>query len=367
MESGLNYDLEISNALREADASDTRYRLDCFVTSEVAHNEVISKYRPAPCPVERDAYLGVGPCQNFTYVGALMPSLAIVVDARVDNLVEHLMFRLVFERADDPLQYLALLFSREVPAAGRHAAVRSPAELVDAFHRLAWSADVCQQNVRWLEDEMRTRWQAPPGALRRLARIYDEFSRRQLAITSVSEACLANLDRIPTFEEVLLASSSQGFNFHFLTDRDRYAYVRDLQLRSRVVPVLGSLTAVDMVSRVNRILDAEGCRLATVYLSNMEEFLLDRYRIGDDRVTERPNPDGLMAGAHGEVYDRLVRNLAALTRTDDCGLIRFYFPGSHAGRLYGVWPWLEPSVCTLRQFLAGYSAARPRSVFETYV
>jgi hypothetical protein len=39
------------------------------------------------------AYLGVGPEQNFTYIAALRPALAFIVDIRRGNLQLHLMYK----------------------------------------------------------------------------------------------------------------------------------------------------------------------------------------------------------------------------------------------------------------------------------
>ena len=46
------------------------------------------------------AYLGVGPEQNFTYIAALQPKIAFIIDIRRQNLVEHLMYKALFELSD---------------------------------------------------------------------------------------------------------------------------------------------------------------------------------------------------------------------------------------------------------------------------
>jgi hypothetical protein len=37
-------------------------------------------------------YVGVGPYQNFTYISALDPDIAFVVDIRRKNLLHHLLY-----------------------------------------------------------------------------------------------------------------------------------------------------------------------------------------------------------------------------------------------------------------------------------
>jgi len=47
------------------------------------------------------AYIGVGPEQNFTYITALEPSIAFIVDVRRGNLDLHLMYKALFKMSAD--------------------------------------------------------------------------------------------------------------------------------------------------------------------------------------------------------------------------------------------------------------------------
>src|SRR5574339_348873 len=42
-------------------------------------------------------YLGVGPEQNFNYIAAIRPRIAFIIDIRRQNMLEHLMYKAVFE------------------------------------------------------------------------------------------------------------------------------------------------------------------------------------------------------------------------------------------------------------------------------
>jgi hypothetical protein len=58
-----------------------------------------------------DAYLGVAPDQNFTYIVALQPSIAFIVDIRRGNLPPHLMDKAIFEMSNDRADFLLAAFS----------------------------------------------------------------------------------------------------------------------------------------------------------------------------------------------------------------------------------------------------------------
>ena len=61
-------------------------------------------------------YVGVGPDQNFSYIAHLRPSLAFLVDIRRGNLLEHLLFRALFEQSRNRMEYLCLLLGKPAPA-----------------------------------------------------------------------------------------------------------------------------------------------------------------------------------------------------------------------------------------------------------
>ncbi len=60
-------------------------------------------------------YLGVGPEQNFTYIAALRPKMAFIVDVRRGNLQLHLMYKALFELSADRADFIFRLFSQKRP------------------------------------------------------------------------------------------------------------------------------------------------------------------------------------------------------------------------------------------------------------
>src|SRR5438132_3557915 len=60
-------------------------------------------------------YMGVGPEQNFTYIAALKPAMAFIVDIRHGNLDVQLMYKALFELSKDRAEFVSRLFSRKRP------------------------------------------------------------------------------------------------------------------------------------------------------------------------------------------------------------------------------------------------------------
>ena len=87
---------------------------DNFVSNELAFQYVIPELRNTVKP--GGVYVGVGPDQNFTYILALEPRIAFIVDIRRQNMVQHLMYKALLEMSADRADFLSRLFARERPA-----------------------------------------------------------------------------------------------------------------------------------------------------------------------------------------------------------------------------------------------------------
>src|SRR2546427_12176095 len=90
------------------------FRSDNFVSNETTYQEVIPELKKHSSPT--GVYLGVGPDQNFTYITALRPRMAFIVDIRRQNMIHHLLFKAMVEMSDDRADFLSRLFSRPRPA-----------------------------------------------------------------------------------------------------------------------------------------------------------------------------------------------------------------------------------------------------------
>ena len=101
---------QLSHELSEPNGS---FRSDNLLSNEVWFQHVI----PDLTALTRSggAYIGVGPEQNFTYIAALKPKIAFIVDIRRGNLDLHLMYKALFEQSADRAEFVSRLFSRTRP------------------------------------------------------------------------------------------------------------------------------------------------------------------------------------------------------------------------------------------------------------
>ena len=72
-----------------------RFPSDNFASNEMGFPNVLARLRAAGDT--GGAYIGVGPEQNFTYIATIHPAIAFVVDIRRQAIVQHLLYKAIFE------------------------------------------------------------------------------------------------------------------------------------------------------------------------------------------------------------------------------------------------------------------------------
>src|SRR6185295_10145972 len=97
----------------DSSEEDGFFRSDNLLSNETTFQYVIPGLLKAA--KQGRVYMGVGPEQNFTYITALKPAMAIIVDIRHGNLDVHLMYKALFELSKDRAEFVGRLFSRKRP------------------------------------------------------------------------------------------------------------------------------------------------------------------------------------------------------------------------------------------------------------
>src|SRR5215471_9099660 len=97
-------------------------------------------------------YLGVGPEQNFTYIAALQPKIAFIFDIRRHNMIEHLVYKAIFEMSSDRADFLSRLFSRKAPTGlAENATARA---LFQGFRGAPPDPELYRRNLQSIKDHL---------------------------------------------------------------------------------------------------------------------------------------------------------------------------------------------------------------------
>jgi hypothetical protein len=292
---------------------DGYFDTDNLISNERSYLQVLPDLEKRQ--VRGGAYVGVGPDQNFSYIASVRPSLAFIVDIRRDNLLLHLLFKALFAEARTRVEYLALLLGRPVPA-----------------DLTGWRDANIERLAQYVAGPPQSP-QALEASRARLDRVMRGFG------VSVSSEDLATIDRFhrrfihggldlqfettgrgpqryyPTYRELLLGTDGAGGQRNYLASEEAFQFVKSMQARDRIVPVVGNLAGSKALPALAHYLLEQKEPLSVFYTSNVEFYL------------ERQG-----------TYAQFLANLSQMPRTPRTVVIRSIFNRSMGGSMSEVEP-----------------------------
>jgi hypothetical protein len=244
---------------------------DNLISNERSYLQVLQDLRRRN--VRGGAYIGVGPDQNFTYIAEIHPSIAFIVDVRRDNLLLHLLFKALFELSRTRVEYLALLTGRPVPA-DIDAWKAAPVDRLVTFIDGAPATPAATAALRTRADEAIAKMGVPLSAEDRGT--IDRFHRRFIAdglSLMFQSTGRPPQSYNPTLRDLLRETDESDRQANYLASEDAFQFVKGLEARDLIVPVVGDLSGPSAVAAIGRALDARHERLSAFYVSNVEFYL----------------------------------------------------------------------------------------------
>ena len=244
------------------------------------------------------AYLGVAPDQNFTFIAALDPQIAFIVDIRRGNLLEHLMYKALFELSTDRADFYSRLFSRRRPDG--LGAMSGVAEIVSAFSSVPASDALHRDNVKAIEDQIVRKhgFRLSDDDLREIERIYEMFGSFGPGITyqprNANGRGQFRLLNMPSYAELQTATDAEGRNRSYLANEENFRIVKSLESRNLIVPIVGDFAGSKALRAVGRYLAEQGATVTAFYVSNVEQYLFqnDVWRNFYENLSGLPLDDG---------------------------------------------------------------------------
>ncbi len=258
--------------------------------------------------VRGGAYIGVGPDQSFSYIARTRAELAFVVDIRRDNLLQHLLFKTLFDAAGNRAEYLALLLGLPVPDNAKQWVERDINEIV----ALLDSSPPTDRSRSRASEAVRSRLRSiglPLSASDQatIARFHGAFMSAGLSLRFTS-AGRAPRPYYPTLRNLLLETDLDGNRASYLANEADFQYVKELQRRNLIIPVVGDLGGVTTLRAVGDVVRRRGMQVTTLYASNAEDYV--------------------MRDGH---FERYVQNVKSLPLASRGVVVRSWFggPGTH--------------------------------------
>jgi hypothetical protein len=215
-------------------------------------------------------YLGVGPDQNFTYILALDPRIAFIIDIRRENLLLHLMYKALIESSLDRAEFLSRLFSRPRPPAAANASTARA--LLDTYTSAVPDETLFEQNTRAVADDLIHRHGFPLAtgdldAIRNIQRAFFEAG---------PEIRYAYPHRwFPNYADLVLETDDRGELHSYLSSEEAFRRLKHLETSNLIVPVVGDFAGTTAMHGIGRYLRAHHAVVDVFYTSNVEFYLFE--------------------------------------------------------------------------------------------
>jgi len=270
---------EFARLVSELSEPDSDFITDNYVSNETSY---LQAARTLESRVARHGvYIGVGPEQNFTYIGLTEPALAFIVDIRRANLVLHLLYKSLFELAESREQFLALLFARPLPDPASPPRTSIEKLLARLREHPPSEASFAATHAAVIDRITRVHGVELSATDReQLERTARAFFEKQLELAF--ELKQHSSRRYPTFAELVTATDATGNSRGFLGSEATYARVARLQRENRIIPVVGDFAGSHALPGIAAELRRRGLTTSVFYVSNVEQYLL-----GDAQTWQR--------------------------------------------------------------------------------
>ncbi len=285
-----------------------------FVSNEMEYQAVIPRLKGMVKP--GGVYLGVGPDQNFTYIAAVRPAMAFIVDIRRQNMLQHLMYKALFEMSPTRADFLSRLFGRSKPD-GLDKDAPAPV-LFEAYDQAVPDPELHAETIRRVLDllERQHKFALTPDDADTIRFLMEMFFSHGPELTyapvELDRPFVAvnglRLSMFPSFGELATRTDKAGTNHGYLASEEHYAFVRDLERRNLIVPVVGDFAGSHALESVGRYVRDQGAVVTAIYTSNVEQYLFQN-----------------------EVWRSYYANVEKLPTDETSTFIRSFFP--YGGRI----------------------------------
>ena len=211
-------------------------------------------------------YLGVGPEQNFTYIAALRPALAFIVDIRRQNMLEMLMYKGLFAMAPNRAEFVSMLFSRK--PSSRQAETATAEQLFSACERAAPDQAFFDSNLKRIKAQLHLS-RDDEKIVEQVYRVFFAIGP-DLSYSSTDSYAPSG----PSYTNLMTLTDANGRNWSYLASEENFRFVKEMQRRNLIVPLVGDFAGPKAIRSVARYATDHRATVSAFYLSNVEMYIL---------------------------------------------------------------------------------------------
>ena len=314
------------------------FQSDNFVGNELSFQWVIPELKKNVKP--GGVYVGVGPDQNFTYIAALQPSIAFIVDVRRANLLQLLMYKALIELSADRAEFAAKLFARNKPAGLRDGATADA--VLSAVYNMPASRELYEKNLKAITEHLTKThgFALTVNELRDLEYIYGSFFSYGPGI-AYSNGSNRGGTVYPTYWDMQVTDDNAGRTWAYMGTEEHFRAIKRMEEANLIVPVTGNFGGPKALKAVGAWIRERGGTVTTFYTSNVEQYLFQ-----------------------DNIWREYYHNVASMPVDSTSQFIRSVFNGS--GGFYGGGGGLRSAqlTCSITQLLAAFKDGKINSYYD---
>ncbi len=276
---------------------------DNLVSNELSLQHVIPKLNQMG--VTGGVYLGVGPDQSFTYIAAIKPSKAFMIDIRRDCLLHHLLLKSLFQLSHNRIEYLSLMFARPIPPKSKEWNKKPLKDLVEYIDRTPSDPKLYEKYRAEIKPLINSfgfnLTERENEALEKIHRAFYQSGMETRYV--IRDRPMPSNRYFPSYRSILLETDLNNEQRNYLATEDSYQVLKKMQDENRIIPVTGDLSGEHAVKEIGKYLKETGEKVSAFYVSNVEFYLWRQ------------------SGS----FDRFVANLKSLPIDEKSVIIRSYF------------------------------------------
>jgi hypothetical protein len=250
---------------------------DNFTSSEDSYLTVVDKMKELGAT--GGAYIGVGPEQNFTYIAKIRPRIAFIVDIRRQAMIQHLMYKAIFQLSPTRAHFISRLLSRPMPAEKAPGADAPVDEILAFFSNIPADDKTYAENLAAIRKTIQEDFQFSLSAADQasLEYVYKNFRTWgfQVGFDTGIRGGGRGFNRSPNLRELIAKRDLNGKQSNFLASTDDYDFVRGMQRKNLIIPVVGDFSGKKALAAVGDYLRKNKFTVSVFYVSNVEMVLLD--------------------------------------------------------------------------------------------
>jgi hypothetical protein len=245
------------------------FQSDNFTSNEESFPDIAAVLEAGMEP--GGVYLGVGPEQNFSYIAALRPKMAFILDIRRQAVMQHLMYKALFEMSGDRAEFVSRLFSKPRPKGLDSSSTVD--QLWESYWYVASDSALWARNLAAVTTHLRKThgFDLNDDDLASLEYVYRAFYELGPIISYGGYQVRPGAG--VTFADLTAAVDTAGTPRSFLATEASFAFVRGMHEKNLIIPIVGDFGGPTAIRAIADYVKGHDATITAFYVSNVEQYL----------------------------------------------------------------------------------------------